>query len=67
MAKAECERLQMEIDKYRFTRRTVLEYSKWGDTQLRQHCGVAASRGQLLVYQLATATEQATRVAEAEK
>jgi len=37
MAKAECERLQIEIEKYRFTRRTVLEYSKWGDAQLRQH------------------------------
>jgi hypothetical protein len=37
MAKAKCDRLQIEIEKYRFTRLIVLEYSKWGDTQLRQH------------------------------
>ena len=37
MAKTECEGCKIEIDKYRFTRRTVREYTKWGDTQLRHH------------------------------
>ena len=35
MAQEECERLQVESDEYRFTRRTVRQYTRWGDTQLR--------------------------------
>jgi DNA primase len=72
MVKAECERLQIEIEKYRFTRRTVREYSKWGDTQLRQHLKRleemeyllvrrGGNQGQLLVYQLATVEEETHR------
>jgi DNA primase len=37
MAQEECERLQVESDEYRFTRRTVRQYTRWGDTQLRLH------------------------------
>jgi hypothetical protein len=70
MVKAECERC--EIDKYRFTRRTVREYTKWGDTQLRQHLRRleemeyllvrrGGNQGQLVVYQLATMEEETHR------
>jgi len=69
MVKAECERLRIEIPAYRFTRRTVREYTKWGDTQLRQHLKRleemeyllvrrGGNQGQLLVYQLATTTDE---------
>jgi DNA primase len=37
MVKQESERLQMECAEYRFTRRTVRQYTRWGDTQLRVH------------------------------
>ncbi|HYL14873.1 MAG TPA: tyrosine-type recombinase/integrase [Terriglobales bacterium] len=37
MVKAECERSEIAASQYRFTRRTVREYTKWCDTQLRQH------------------------------
>jgi DNA primase catalytic core len=37
MVKQECERLQMECAEYRFTRRTVRQHTRWGDTQLRVH------------------------------
>jgi DNA primase len=37
MVKQECERSQMECAEYRFTRRTVRQYTRWGDTQLRVH------------------------------
>jgi DNA primase len=37
MVKQEGERLQMECAEYRFTRRTVRQYTRWGDTQLRVH------------------------------
>jgi DNA primase len=68
MVKAECERQQIETDKCRFTRRTVREYTKWGDTQLRQHLRRleemeylivrrGGNQGQLVVYQLATTEE----------
>ena len=68
MVKTECERQQIETDKYRFTRRTVREYTKWGDTQLRQHLRRleemeylivrrGGNQGQLVVYQLATTEE----------
>jgi DNA primase catalytic core len=71
MVKAECERLQIETEKYRFTRRTVREYTKWGDTQLRQHLKRleemeylivrrGGNQGQLVVYQLAMAEEEET-------
>ncbi len=72
MVRAECERSEIEIDKYRFTRRTVREYTKWGDTQLRQHLKRleemeyllvrrGGNQGQLIVYQLATAEEETHR------
>lgn len=70
MVKAESERREIEPRQYRFTRRTVREYSKWGDTQLRQHLRRleemeylivrrGGNQGQLVVYQLAR-TEQET-------
>jgi len=37
MVRQECERQQIEISEYSFTRRTVREYTRWGDTQLRAH------------------------------
>jgi hypothetical protein len=37
MAQEECERLQVESAEYRFTRRTVRQFTRWGDTQLRLH------------------------------
>jgi DNA-binding transcriptional ArsR family regulator len=72
MVKTESERQQIEIDKCRFTRRTVREYTKWGDTQLRQHLRRleemeylivrrGGNQGQLVVYQLAQAEEEKNR------
>jgi hypothetical protein len=72
MAKTECEGCEIEIDKYRFTRRTVREYTKWGDTQLRQHLRRleemeyllvrrGGNQGQLVVYQLAAPEEETHR------
>ena len=72
MVKAECERLQIEADQCRFTRRTVREYTKWGDTQLRQHLRRleeleylivrrGGNQGQLVVYQLAQRDEEKNR------
>ena len=71
MVKAESERREIEPRQYRFTRRTVREYTKWGDTQLRQHLRRleemeylilrrGGNQGQLVVYQLATAEEEET-------
>jgi hypothetical protein len=37
MVSAACRQLEMERSDYRFTRREVREYSKWGNTQLRHH------------------------------
>lgn len=37
MVQQECARLEMEWADYRFTRRTVRQYTRWGDTQLRVH------------------------------
>jgi hypothetical protein len=37
MVKEECERLGIEAADYRFTRRALREYTRWGDTQLRLH------------------------------
>ena len=59
----------IEIPVYRFTRRTVREYTQWGDTQLRQHLKRleemeyllvrrGGNQGQLVVYQLATTTDE---------
>jgi DNA primase len=72
MVKTECEHSEIEIDTYRFTRRTVREYTKWGDTQLRQHLKRleemehllvrrGGNQGQLVVYQLAVAEEETHR------
>jgi hypothetical protein len=70
MVKAECERSEIAASQYRFTRRTVREYTKWGDTQLRQHLKRleemeylvlrrGGNQGQLVVYQLPTSEEEA--------
>ncbi len=72
MVKQECERQQIEIDEYRFTRRTVRQYTRWGDTQLRAHLRRleemeylmvrrGGNQGQLVVYQLAKAEEEKNR------
>ena len=72
MVRTECEGCEIGIDKYRFTRRTVREYTKWGDTQLRQHLRRleemeyllvrrGGNQGQLVVYQLATMEEETHR------
>jgi DNA primase len=37
MVKQECERSEIEAEECRFTRRTVRQYTRWGDTQLRVH------------------------------
>jgi hypothetical protein len=37
MVSEECARLQIEGLDYRFTRATVRQYTRWGDTQLRVH------------------------------
>jgi hypothetical protein len=63
MVKEECERQQIEPSGYLFTRRTVRQFTKWGDTQLRLHLRRleemeylilrrGGSQGQLFVYQL---------------
>lgn len=65
MVKDECERQQIEADEYRFTRRTVRQYTRWGDTQLRVHLHRleeleylvlrrGGGLGQTFVYQLRT-------------
>jgi DNA primase catalytic core len=72
MVSAECERLEIEPSLYRFTRRTVREYTKCGDTQLRQHLRKleemeyvivrrGGNQGQLVVYQLAPTDEEKNR------
>jgi hypothetical protein len=67
MVAAESERLQIERHKVHFTRRTVRQYTRWGDTQLRMHMKrleemeyLAVRRGgngQTFVYQLAVDLE----------
>ena len=69
MAKQECERLEIEPDQYRFTRRTVRQYTRWGDTQLRVHlrrleemeylllCR-GGGQGQLCVYRLSAEVQE---------
>ena len=67
MVTAESERLQIERNKVCFTRRTVRQYTRWGDTQLRHHMKhleemeyLAVKRGgngQTFVYQLAVDLE----------
>jgi len=70
MVKAECEHSEIAASQYRFTRRTVREYTKWGDTQSRQHLKRleemeylvvrrGGNQGQLVVYQLPTSEEEA--------
>jgi hypothetical protein len=72
MVSAECERHEIAPSLHRFTRRTVREYTKWGDTQLRQHLRKleemeylivrrGGNQGQLVVYQLATPEPEAHR------
>ena len=71
MVKEECERLQIESSEYRFTRRSVRQYSKWGDTQLRVHLRRLEEMeylrvryggpGQTFVYQLHSEEEETNR------
>ena len=71
MVKEECERLQIEPAEYRFTRRTVRQYTKWGDTQLRVHLRRLeemeylrvryGGAGQTFVYQLRSDEEETSR------
>ena len=71
MVKEECERLQIESSEYRFTRRSVRQYSKWGDTQLRVHLRRLEEMeylrvryggpGQTFVYQLRSEEEESNR------
>jgi len=62
MVTKECKRLKMDRPDYRFSRRDVREYTRWGDTQLRVHLHRLeeleylvvhrGSRGQSFVYEL---------------
>jgi DNA primase catalytic core len=71
MVKEECERLQIESSDYRFTRRSVRQYSQWGDTQLRVHLRRLEEMeylrvryggpGQTFVYQLHSEEEETNR------
>ena len=71
MVKEECERLQIESSEYRFTRRSVRQYSQWGDTQLRVHLRRLEEMeylrvryggpGQTFVYQLHSEEEETNR------
>jgi len=74
MVQAECVRSEIAPGEYRFTRRTVREHTKWGDTQLRQHLKRleemeylvvrrGGNQGQLVVYQLPASEEEAHRSA----
>ena len=71
MVKEECERLEIESSEYRFTRRSVRQYSQWGDTQLRVHLRRLEEMeylrvryggpGQTFVYQLHSEEEETNR------
>jgi DNA primase len=71
MVKEQCERFQIEPREYRFTRRSVREYCKWGDTQLRVHLRRLEEMeylrvryggpGQTFVYQLRSEEEEINR------
>ncbi|HEY6388097.1 MAG TPA: CHC2 zinc finger domain-containing protein [Candidatus Acidoferrum sp.] len=62
MASAECQRLKMERTDFRFSRKDVRRYTKWGDTQIRVHLRRLeeleyllihhGGRGQSFVYEL---------------
>lgn len=62
MVRAACERQQIERADFRFSRRDVRQYTKWGDTQLRVHLRRLeeleyllvhrGGRGQSFVYEL---------------
>jgi hypothetical protein len=76
MVKKECERLQIECGEYRFTRRTVREHTRWGDTQLRLHLRrleeleylylrYGGGQGQRAVYQLRATVEVSDKPADA--
>src|SRR5208337_1505552 len=62
MVSRECQRLQMEREDYRFSRRDVRYYTSWGDTQLKVHLRRLedleyllvhrGGRGQSFVYEL---------------
>jgi DNA primase catalytic core len=71
MVKEECERLEIESSEYRFTRRSLRQYSQWGDTQLRVHLRRLEEMeylrvryggpGQTFVYQLHSEEEETNR------
>jgi DNA primase catalytic core len=69
MVREEAERREIDPAHYRFTRRTVREYTRWGDTQLRAHLTRleemeyllvrrGGNQGQLYVYQLRSTGEE---------
>jgi DNA primase len=71
MVKEECGRFEIESSAYRFTRRSVRQYSQWGDTQLRVHLRRLEEMeylrvryggpGQTFVYQLHSEEEETNR------
>jgi len=71
MVKEECERLEIESSEYRFTRRSLRQYSQWGDTQLRVHLRRLEEMeylrvryggpGQTFVYQLCSEEQETNR------
>ena len=70
---AECKRLKLARDTFRFSRRDVRGWIGWGDTQLKIHLRRLeemeyllthrASRGQMFVYELLYAGKAATETA----
>jgi hypothetical protein len=72
MVAAESERSQIERNQVQFTRRTVRQYTRWGDTQLRLHMKrledmeylsvKRGGNGQTFVYQMCVDLEGVTEV-----
>lgn len=50
MVESECAALQIKRSDYRFSRRQVREYTRWGDTQLKIHLGRLVELEYLLVH-----------------
>jgi DNA primase len=50
MVQEQCTAQQISRDKYRFSRRTVREYTRWGDTQLKIHLGRLTELEYLLIH-----------------
>ena len=50
MVQEQCTAQQISRGKYRFSRRTVREYTRWGDTQLKIHLGRLTELEYLLIH-----------------